>query len=365
MTGALPGFWHRLWARAPRRLRITRAGKILIAIALLAGLAALNTGNNPLFLAWGMVLGAMVVSGVLSEAALRPLEVSLKLPDEVRSQTPSHLRARLTNTSRFLPAMAIEVLVQCQDPQGDSITLFAPYELRLDAQKSRELYVPLLARRRGTHVLTGLSVRTAYPFGLFVKERPLKLAPLTFLALPAAGLPQSGAQTLTGRQGQHAAAQAGDGEDYFAQRLYRLGDPLKHVLWRRVGKIGRWLVVEREAQRAQRLTAVLQVASGAGDPAVEAAISAAGTWMEQMLAQGLAVGLLAPGVRLAAAADGPGHGRQRRALLRALAQLDARAPMPQDPGPGRRDGAQVYLTAPGLVPAEASQTSVALRLGAP
>ena len=261
--------------------------------------------------------------------------------------------------------MAIEVLVQCQDPSGDSSTLFAPYELRLDAQKSRELYVPLVAQRRGAHVLTGLSVRTAYPFGLFVKERPLKLAPLGFLALPAAALPQPGAQAVVGRQGQHAAAQGGDGEDYFAQRAYRLGDPLKHVLWRRVGKTGRWLVVEREAQRAQRLTAVLQVAAGAHDTAIEAAISAAGTWMEQMLAQGLAVGLLAPGVRLAAAADGPGHGRQRRALLRALAQLDARAPMPQDPGPGRRDGAQVYLTAPGLVPAEASQTSVALRLGAP
>ena len=365
MTRALSGFWRGLLARAPRRLRITRAGKILIAIALLAGLAALNTGNNPLFLAWGMVLGAMVVSGVLSEAALRPLEVSLKLPDEVRAQAPSHLRARLTNTSRFLPAMAIEVLVQCQDPEGNVFTLFAPYELRLDAQKSRELYVPLVAQRRGAHTLTALSVRTAYPFGLFVKERPLKLAPQTFLALPAAAPPQPGAHTLAGRQGQHAAARAGDGEDYFAQRAYRVGDPLKHVLWRRVGKLGRWLVVEREAQRAQRLTAVLQVAPGAGDVAIEAAISAAGTWLEEMLAQGLAVGLLAPGVRLSAAADGPGSGRQRRALLRALAQLDARAPMPKASGSWRHDGPSVHLNAPALVPAEPSQPSVALQVEAP
>jgi len=363
--GALSGFWRRLLSRAPRRLSITRAGKMLIGIALLAGLAALNTGNNPLFLGWGMVLGAMVVSGVLSEAALRPLEVTLKLPDEVRAQTPSHLRARLTNTSRLLPAMAIEVLVQCQDAAGNGLTLFAPYELRLDAQKSRELYLPLLAHRRGVHMLTSLSVRTAYPFGLFVKERPLPLAPLTFLALPAVGLPQPGAHVLRGQQGQHAAAQAGDGEDYFAQRAYRLGDPLKHVLWRRVGKTGRWLVVEREAQRAQRLTAVLQVAAGAHDTAIEAAISAAGTWMEHMLAQGLAVGLLAPGVRVPAAADGPGSGRQRRALLMALAQLDAHAPMPKFPSSRRSNDPRVYLNAPGLVPAEPSQPSVTLQVSVP
>lgn len=358
------GWFARLGLQAPRRLTITRSGKCLIAIALAAGLAALNTGNNPLFLAWGMVLGAMVVSGVLSEAALRPLAVTVRPPEEARANTPGHLRVRLTNSSRILPALAIEVLLQCEDPSGASYTLHAPYELRLNARQSRDLFVAFVPKRRGAHTLTGVSVRTAYPFGLFIKERLLHAAPASFVVLPAPGLPQPAAKAVAGHQGQHAAAKAGGGEDYFATRAYRAGDPLKHVLWRRVGKTGRWLVVEREAKDARRLMVVLQFGAHAQEQAIEAAISAAGTWMEQMLAQGMALGLSAPGIWLAPEADLPGSHRQRRILLLALAQLQPRAPMPKSQATNRASSPEIYLVGRALQAPEGMQTRAELRVEA-
>ena len=39
--------WRRAWREAPRRLRTTREGKIIIAVAFATGFAAINTGNNP------------------------------------------------------------------------------------------------------------------------------------------------------------------------------------------------------------------------------------------------------------------------------------------------------------------------------
>lgn len=346
-----------------RSLKITRAGYCLIAIALAAGLGALNTGNNPLFLAWGMVLGAMVVSGVLSEAVLRPLTVALKLPDEVRAGLPTHLRATLTNTSRFVPAMAVEVLVTCTPPHGAPQVLRAPYELRLDAKKSRELFVPLALHSRGVHTLTGLTVRTAYPFGLFIKDRPLTLASTPLLVLPAQAASQPGVSTLRGQVGEHPAALAGDGEDYFATRAYREGDPLRHVLWRRVAKSQRWLVVERETRRSQRLVVALAFVADASEAAIEAAIAAAGTLTEALLAQGLAVGLDAPGVRIAPGADGAGLRGQRRALLTALALLDVRAGLP--PARANRGAAHtVQLVAPGLaLPKDAAAARLHLNVG--
>ena len=62
------------WLRGPgRKLTVAREGRWVIGITIGVGLAAINTGNNLLFLVWGMLLSAVMLSGVLSEAALRGL----------------------------------------------------------------------------------------------------------------------------------------------------------------------------------------------------------------------------------------------------------------------------------------------------
>ena len=53
--------------RPPRKLKITREGKYFIGITFGVGFAAINTGNNLLYLLLGMLLSLIVVSGVLSE----------------------------------------------------------------------------------------------------------------------------------------------------------------------------------------------------------------------------------------------------------------------------------------------------------
>ncbi len=53
--------------RLPRRLRITFEGKAFLLITLGVGAAAINTGNNLLYLAFSMNLSLIVVSGFLSE----------------------------------------------------------------------------------------------------------------------------------------------------------------------------------------------------------------------------------------------------------------------------------------------------------
>jgi len=61
----------RRWFRPPRRLKLTREGKYFIGITFGVGFAAINTGNNLLYLLLGMLLSMIVVSGVLSELSLR------------------------------------------------------------------------------------------------------------------------------------------------------------------------------------------------------------------------------------------------------------------------------------------------------
>ena len=79
------------WAlmRPPRRLRFTREGKVFIGITFGVGFAAVNTGNNLLYLVLGLLLSLVILSGVLSEIALRGLEFRRRLPRRAYAGTPA------------------------------------------------------------------------------------------------------------------------------------------------------------------------------------------------------------------------------------------------------------------------------------
>src|SRR6185436_19935940 len=59
--------WQRLLRRfrPPRKLKFTREGKYFLGITLGVGFAAINTGNNLLYLLLGMLLSLIVLSGVM------------------------------------------------------------------------------------------------------------------------------------------------------------------------------------------------------------------------------------------------------------------------------------------------------------
>src|SRR5690606_34235039 len=78
----------RAMMRPPRRLKFTKMGRFYIGFTLVIGVAAINTGNNLLFLLLGLMLAGVVLSGVLSESVLRGLEVERFLPMEAQAGQP-------------------------------------------------------------------------------------------------------------------------------------------------------------------------------------------------------------------------------------------------------------------------------------
>ena len=81
--------------RPPRSLRATRAGWCFVAIIFGVGFAALNTGNNLLYLVFALMLAFLVLSGVLSEASLRGIRIERHLHHRSRpSDAPTHGQRR-------------------------------------------------------------------------------------------------------------------------------------------------------------------------------------------------------------------------------------------------------------------------------
>ena len=60
---------------------VTRAGALIpMLITVVIGIAAINTGNNLLYVIVSSLLAAIIVSGIASAIVLRSLELDVLLP---------------------------------------------------------------------------------------------------------------------------------------------------------------------------------------------------------------------------------------------------------------------------------------------
>src|SRR3954471_11558877 len=88
---------------------VTREGIVYLGAALVIGIAALNTGNNLLFIVVAAMLGAVLVSGVVSAVMLKSIDLDASLPVHVFARQSAIARLHLRNSSP-LPAFSIHVV---------------------------------------------------------------------------------------------------------------------------------------------------------------------------------------------------------------------------------------------------------------
>src|SRR5690242_6366778 len=161
--------WQRLVRRfrPPRKLKFTREGKYYLGITLGVGFAAINTGNNLLYLLLGMLLSLIVVSGVMSDLSLRRLTVTRRLP--VRAQVGrAHLvEIEVYNHKKRVPSYAIEVEDLRAGQPADKRCFF----LKISPSSAQVAAYRRTPARRGRDRHIGFRLATRFPFGLFEKSR--------------------------------------------------------------------------------------------------------------------------------------------------------------------------------------------------
>jgi len=312
-----------LRALRPRRtIRPTRDGWWCLGAAVGLGFAAMNTGNNLLYLLASLLLGLIIVSGILSEQSMRRLRLAAVVPDEIYAGRAAVVGARVRNLKRRLStySVALEVdgrrLYVDRLPAGDE--RLVTWEARFDA--------------RGRGRLPGVRVTTRFPFGLFVKAGRLALDE-EVVVFPAVRPLEGAWRRRLGAGAARPLRRRGRGHDLYNLREYRAGDDPRLIHWRSSAKTGALVVRELEAETALD-TRIVLVGDGTRDGArLEAALSEAASLAAHLTRAEAAVELLGPGLHVPA---GRGRAHLRR-LLTALALYQARA-VPAPPRPRRRAG---------------------------
>lgn len=249
----------RIWRRRrsegrppPRALRFTREGRYLIGITLGVGFAAINTGNNLLYLFLGMLLSMIIVSGVLSEQTLRQLEVIRELPPQVFARRPFLTGIVLGNRKRRLPSFSVQVEDVIQGrPQSKKC-----YFLKVPAQARQSTSYRTEFERRGLYRYHGLKVDTRFPFAFFVKSRRYE-APAELVVFPA--IQPVGHLPLEARAllGEITRPRHGAGRDFHSLRDYRVGDDARDIHWKRSARENRLMLREFEIEGGRRVELLL------------------------------------------------------------------------------------------------------------
>ncbi|HEX4334950.1 MAG TPA: DUF58 domain-containing protein [Polyangiaceae bacterium] len=239
--------------RLPRKLKITREGKFFILLTLSVGLAAVNTGNNLLYLLLGMLLALIVVSSIMSELSLRNLSVVRRLPARAQVGRPHLVEIEVHNHKKRIPSYAIEIEDLRAGQPADKRCFF----LKISPDSAQVAAYRRTPAKRGRDRHVGFRVATRFPFGLFEKSRELRSDGelIIYPAIDAVKLPPEQAGR---RAGTHGAPGRGIGDEIVGVRPMRDGDDPRDVYWRKSTLEGQLVLRERAQETRRQVSLVVE-----------------------------------------------------------------------------------------------------------
>lgn len=299
-------------------LAATRAFWWFVVWILLVGAAALNTGNNALYMLLSLSLGAFVASGVLSRHTLAHLRGEISFPQELWAGASCQVRVTVRNSSSWLPAWG--VVTRLENLPGGLVLPPVP--------PAGQVTATLVTKfpRRGLYPKPSLVLEVRLPLGFFVKSLRLPsdgtvlvYPSLVPAALPRlAGPPQSESSLRPGRNLR-------GGEVEFL-REFRPGDDIRDVHWKQTARQQQVIVMERRERERQRQYLVLDPrVANPQDPELQRRfddlVAEVASVARKLVLAGDAVGLVV-GRKVVPPAWGPEH------LRRLLTELALVEPVP-------------------------------------
>lgn len=256
----------------PRTLSFTREGKRFIAILFIIGIAAINTGNNLLYLVVAMMLSFIIISGILSESAIRGIEISRTLPQHIFAGRLVTVKWNIVNQKRILPSfsLVIEEIPPFKSPlikggdrgvkglkegvkgEKEGFIAESDYIVKLPAHTSFSQRKTYTFHKRGLYKLKGFMIKTRFPFGFFMKGRRLLLSGEA-LVYPNIKPIKHTTTSIFFKSGEVRKRQKGQGFHLYSIRQYTLADDSRLIHWKSTAKTTHLMTKELEQEGNKRV----------------------------------------------------------------------------------------------------------------
>lgn len=257
----VPGLWQR--AKLDRLLgfqqfRFTLRGGLFLLAVLAVAFASFNTGNNLLVLVLSVLLAALIASGIVATQTLRGLKVSLNLPQSFHARQRVVFFLSLQNTKRRLPSFALRVRARFREAGGEGEVVEIeertfPYIPAGERARTRmEVRFP----RRGLWEVSGFQIATSFPFGFFMRGRPIELGGQIVVYPPVFERDAGWLNHPRFAQGRRDLPRKGPGRTLYSIRRYQSGDRARFVHWKSTAKLGQLMVKDFALEEDQPVVVV-------------------------------------------------------------------------------------------------------------
>jgi len=245
------------WLGYKMEYKITREGWIYIGGIIIVALAALNTGNNLLFLILASLIAIILMSGILSSITLSGIAMRLELPEHIFAGQTVRAQVDLENEKVTLPSFSLRVEAVTSKKSPAAALLETPvYFPYVPKRQHVRQSVPLTFVHRGAYRQDMFRIVTRFPFGFLQKARRVELR-TEALVYPSVEPSRDFLEILPALQGALESLSKGGGHDLYALRSYVPTDSARYVHWKASARTGTLMVREFTREDDCRVLLVL------------------------------------------------------------------------------------------------------------
>jgi uncharacterized protein (DUF58 family) len=225
--------------------KLTREGMVYLGGVVVVAMAALNTGNNLLFMILSCLLAGVLISGFLSRLVLSGVDVRLEMPEHIFAGRPVMAIAELCNTKQTMPSFSVLLVGEEKQKSKKQSSASTPpnilarpvYFPHVPRQQTVRQNVELTFPKRGIYRQDALGLRTKFPFGFLQKTRRVD-SEIEALVYPPVEPTEEFYEILPLVSGELESYQRGRGNDLYSIRDYQFNDSSRHVDWKATARTG-------------------------------------------------------------------------------------------------------------------------------
>jgi len=264
-------------------MKSTREGKRFFLAAFLIALAALNTGNNLIYLILSMMLAIFFLSIIVLNINMRKLVLKVYQDNPVYADTPASIAMTMANKKR-IASRSVKVMSSGMATEG----IYFPL---IPARSEVTGSLPVIFRKRGIYRYGDFLIESGYPF-IFFTKRVFTSVKGEIIVYPEIKDIDRLSPPFPKEGHEQSPSRIGKGEEFTMFREFRYGDDSRRIHWKASAKTNKLLVMEYSSDELKKMTVILDNLMFRDEKSFEKAVSFAASLTDRFLKDGYFVRLL-------------------------------------------------------------------------
>jgi uncharacterized protein (DUF58 family) len=266
------------------QMKLSREGKRFLIATVLITVAALNTGNNLIYLILSMMFSILVLSFFILKVNMYGLVLEVSQNQPIFANSYADMSIKVSNKKKIMPSYSIKVMMS-EKLRGES------YFQEISSLSDMSKIVPVIYAKRGIYRYGDFFIESSFPF-IFCSDRISCRFDGEVIVYPEIRNINGIIPEIIDERYELSISKIGKGDEFSMIREFRYGDDWRRIHWKASAKTAKFMVMEYAAEEPKKLTIILDNLMPYDDEFFEKAVSFAASASDKFLNEGFFVRLL-------------------------------------------------------------------------